>query len=138
MRKLHKKIIISLLAILFSNAVFGEALAPKIEENIGPAIVSSFMGGFTTGLLGAAVLGNALVGSAAVLGVTMSGYATTFNPDSDKSFKLVKEVLNKEADIYHMTGDIELALGAGINALRNEDPGISDSEAVDALIEAIN
>lgn len=139
MNKLQKTMIIPLALMLLSNTVFAGVLTPKAEENMETAFVSSFAGGIVlAGTFGAGAAGLALANSAIVLGISLAANSLSSTTDSEQNLKIVKEVLNKEAAIYQINGEMGLALGAGVKALLNENAELSESEAVDNLVKAIN
>ena len=139
MKKLHTILIISLALMLLSNAVFAGVLSPKAEENMGSAFESSFIGGIViAGTFGAGAAGLALVNTAMVLGISLGVNNLSSTTETDSNLKIVKEEINKEAANYQMNGEIGLVLGAGIKTLKNENPDLSDAEAIDTLVEAIN
>lgn len=139
MTKLRKTMIISFALMLLSNTVFAGVLSPKAEENMTNAFMSSFTGGIVlAGTLGAGAAGLALANSAMVLGISLGVNGLSSTTDSEENLKIVKEVINKEAAIYQLNGEIGLVLGAGVNTLINENPELSEAEAIDSLVIAVN
>lgn len=139
MKKMRKTMIISLAVMQLSSTVFAGVLSPKAQENMETAFMSSFTGGLVlAGTFGAGAAGLALANSAMILGLSLGANGLSSSTESEQNLKMVKEVINKEAADYQMTGEIGLALGAAVNSLKTSYPEISDAEAIDSLVAAVN
>lgn len=139
MNKLNKSITLTLTMLVLSQATFAGMLDSREEEIISTTFLSSFTGGMVVaGTFGAGASGLALANSAMVLGLTLMSNNLSSTTDSEQNLKIVKEVINREAAVYQSSGEIGLVLGAAVNTLKSENAELSDAEAVDSLLAAIN
>ena len=140
MKKLNKMILVGFVTVFFSNAVSAGPLNnTTIGGVMGDAYMSSMTGGPFVVSLGYDALGLAMIETGVVIGISLFANLLSSTTESDKNnLKMVKEVINKEAADYQMTGEIGLALGAAVNSLKTSYPEISDAEAIDSLVAAVN
>lgn len=135
-----KKTLFTALALLMiANTSFAGVLDADTKDKMGNAFGSSFIGGMVLGgTFGAGAAGLALANSAMILGITLAADSLSSSIQYEKNLLIVKEAINKEAMNYQLNGEIGVVLGAGIKTLKNENPELSEAEAIDNLVNAVN
>jgi hypothetical protein len=136
---MKKTILATLALLLLANTSFAGVLDINTKDKIGNAFESSFFGGMVLGgTFGAGAAGLALAESAMILGITLAVDSLSSSIQYEKNLLIVKEVINKEAINYQLNGEIGAVIGAGIKTLKNDNPELSDAEAIDNLTMIVN
>lgn len=78
------------------------------------------------------------VAAGVMLGSTLGGLSTMLTFADETVRKQVQELVNNDAQGFYNDGSITPALGNGINQLKDLDNTLTDAEAVDLLVEAVN
>lgn len=78
------------------------------------------------------------VAAGVMLGSTLGGLSTVLTAANETVRKQVQELVNNDAQGFYIDGSISPALGSGINQLKDLDNTLTDAEAVDLLVEAVN
>jgi hypothetical protein len=136
---MKKTILATLALLLLVNTSFAGVLDINTKDKVGNAFESSFFGGMVlAGTFGAGAAGLALAESAMILGISLAVDSLSSSIQYEKNLLIVKEVINKEAINYQLNGEIGAVLGAGIKTLKNDNPELSDAEAIDNLTMIVN
>lgn len=78
------------------------------------------------------------VAAGVMLGSTLGGLSTVLTVADETVRKQVQELVNNDAQGFYIDGSISPALGNSINQLKDLDNTLTDAEAVDLLVEAVN
>lgn len=75
---------------------------------------------------------------AVIAGVSSSGFSTLMASADETVRKQVQEVVNNDAQQFYQNGTVTLSLRRAINELQKVDETLTDGDAVDAIVEAVN
>lgn len=78
------------------------------------------------------------VAAGVMLGTTSGGASTALTLANETVRKQVQERVNNDAQGFYNDGSISPALGNSINQLKDLENTLTDAEAVDILVEAVN
>lgn len=121
-----KKLILSLALV---SVMSTNAFASKGSE-------ASLIASQSTVVIALSVFAPAVAGG---LFISVSTGASTLWSVADETVrKQVQEIVNNDAQGFYNDGSITPALGNSINQLKNLDNTLTDTEAVDLLVEAVN
>lgn len=70
------------------------------------------------------------------LGGTSYSLDSTSNNNS-KGMKQLKEAIVRDADAYALSGEMGIILGTAVKNVKNQNPELSDEEAINYLLELI-
>lgn len=71
--------------------------------------------------------------------IFLGGTSYSLNSTSNKNnqMKQAKEAIIRDANAYALTGEMGVILGSVVKNIQNQNPDLSDEEAVNYLLEAI-
>jgi len=127
MKMIQKTLILSLLVIFSWNSAKGDDLMLPLVTT-GGLVVSA------NPALSAAL--EAVFWSIIAVGTTSA--ANDLSSNQEKGFIQAKAVIIKEMVDYQANGNFGLSLELAVNAIKEKNIELSDAEAIDYLIEALN
>lgn len=118
----------TILALLVTTVLSTNAFANKYE--------TSLIASESTVVVALSVFAPAVAGGL-FISVTTGGL-TLWSVADETVRKQVQEIVNNDAQQFYNDGSITPALSNSINQLKNLDNSLTESDAVDMLVEAVN